>query len=67
MAILKSGAAYEVNTDGWYVALGICVVGKSKQQARLSHAWVSDKEELEKVVVSVAQATLALRHNFRDG
>ena len=45
-------ATYEVDTDGGDVRLGVGVVGKSQQQARLSNTGVTDEEELEEVVVS---------------
>jgi hypothetical protein len=44
--------AYEVNTDRGYIGLGIGVIGKPEQQARLAHPGVSDQEELEEVIVS---------------
>lgn len=44
--------AYEIDTDCGDVGLGVSVVGKSQQQARLSNTRVSDEEELEEVVVS---------------
>jgi hypothetical protein len=44
--------AYEVDTDGRDVGLGIGIVGESQQQARLADTGVSDEEELEEVVVS---------------
>lgn len=47
-----AGRTHKVNTDGGDVALCVCVVGESKQQARLSNARVSDEEQLEEVVVS---------------
>ena len=43
---------YEVDTNGRDVGLGVCVIGKSQQQARLSDARVSNKQELEEVIVS---------------
>ena len=45
--------AYEVDTDGRDVGLGVCVVGESQEQAGLSNTGVTDEEELEEVVVSV--------------
>lgn len=52
-------APYEVDTNSRNVALSVCVVGKSQQQARLSHARVTNKEKLEKVIVSVRRPRLA--------
>lgn len=43
---------YEVNADSGDIAFCVGIVGKSKQQARLSNTGVSDKEEFEEVVVS---------------
>jgi hypothetical protein len=51
-----SRQTHEINTDGRDVALCVCVVGETEQQARLSDTRVSDEQELEEVVVSVAQA-----------
>ena len=48
----RRGCTYEVNAYCGDVGLGVGVIGKSKQQARLSDARVSDKEELEEVIVS---------------
>jgi hypothetical protein len=46
---------HEVDTDGRDVALCVCVVGKTKQQARLSDTRVSDEQKLEEVIVSVVR------------
>ena len=43
---------HKVNTDGGDVALCVCIVGESKQQAGLSHTRITDEEELEEVIVS---------------
>jgi hypothetical protein len=43
---------YEVDTNGRDIGFGICVVGESKQQARLSDSGVTDEQELEQVIVS---------------
>ena len=42
----------EVDADRRDVAFRICVICESQQQAGLSHAGVSDQEQLEEVVVS---------------
>ena len=55
---MKRRAAYKVDPDGGNVAFCVGVIGKSKQQARLSDARVSDKEELEQVVVSICMFVL---------
>ena len=44
---------HEVDTDGRDVALSVCVVGETKQQAGLSDTRVTDKQKLEEVVVSI--------------
>jgi hypothetical protein len=45
-------ATYEIDTDGRDVGLSVGIIGKSQQQARLSNTRVSNKQELEEVVVS---------------
>lgn len=45
-------SANEVDTDCGDVGLGVCVVGKSQEQAGLSDTGVTDEEQLEEVVVS---------------
>jgi hypothetical protein len=75
----RKHATYEVNTDGRDVALGVGVICESEQQTRLSDTGVTDKEELEEVVVSAevlcerrlkgfvigtAAATMALRQGI---
>ena len=52
---------YEVNPDGGYVAFGVCVVSKSKEQARLSYTGITDEEKLEKVIVSEQEKLLAVQ------
>lgn len=42
---------YKVDTDRRDVGLGVCVVGETEQQTRLSDTGISDQEELEQVVV----------------
>lgn len=46
------GTTHKVHTYGRDIALRVCVVGETKQQARFTNARVSDEEELEEVVVS---------------
>ena len=46
------GCTHKVDADGGDVALGVGVIGKSEQQTRLSNTRISDKEELEEIVVS---------------
>ena len=42
---------FEVNTDGRDVGFRVGVVGKTKQQARLSDARVSNEQDFEEVIV----------------
>lgn len=51
--VTEPGTSYKVDTNGGDVRLGVRVVGKTQQQARLSNTRVSDEEELEEIVVSV--------------
>lgn len=44
---------YEVNTDGGNVALCVCVVRETEQQAGLSDTRITDEEEFKEVIVSV--------------
>jgi hypothetical protein len=44
---------HKVDADGGDVALRVCVVGETQQQAGLADTRVADEEELEEVVVSV--------------
>jgi len=44
---------YEIHANSRDVAFCVGVIGKSKEQTRLSDAGISDKEELEEIVVSV--------------
>lgn len=44
--------SYEVDTDGRDVRFGVSIVCESKQQARLSNARVSDKQQLKEIIVS---------------
>lgn len=57
--MVRCREAYEVDTDGRDVGLGICVVGESQEQARLSNTGVTDEEKLEEVVVSVSESIWA--------
>ncbi len=49
---MPNSKTYEINTDSRDVALSVCVIRKSQQQAGLSNTGVPDKEELEEVIVS---------------
>jgi len=51
LAVELDGADFKVHADGGDVALGVGVIGKSEQQTRLSNTRISDKEELEEIVV----------------
>jgi hypothetical protein len=46
---------YEVDTNGRDVALRVRVIGETQQEARLSDARVTDKQELEKVVAMMVE------------
>lgn len=46
-------STYEIDTDGRNVGFCVGIVGETQQQARLSNTGVTDKEELEEVVVSM--------------
>ena len=48
----------EVNTDGTDVALGVCVIRKSKQQTGFSDSGLSNQKELEQVIA---------KDNLRNG
>jgi hypothetical protein len=45
-------STYEINANSGDVGLGVCVIGESQQKARLSNTGVSNKQELEEVIVS---------------
>lgn len=44
---------YEIHANSRDVAFCVGVIGKSKEQTRLSNARISDKEEFEEVIVSI--------------
>ena len=52
LAVKLDGADLEVHPDGGDVGLGVGVVGEAEEEARLSHARVTDQEELEQVVTA---------------
>jgi hypothetical protein len=58
--------AYEIDSDGRDVALGVGIIGKSEQQTGLSDTGISDKKELEKVIVSGAAPSSASRQRETD-
>lgn len=60
LAIELDGANLEVDADGGDVGLGVGVVGKSEEKARLSDTGVTDEEELEEVVVSESVVVLVI-------
>lgn len=51
---LAASETYEVNSDSRDVTFSVGIIGKSKQQARLSNTRVTDEEQLEKVIVSIS-------------
>ena len=70
--IYGNDITHEVNTDGGDVGLSVGIVSESEEETRLSNTRVSDKEELEEVVVSrkavsahAAGDTAKLRRKFR--
>ena len=54
----KEAEAYEIDTNRGNVGLGVRVIGKTQQQARLSHTGITDEEKLEEVVVSVGESAM---------
>lgn len=48
-------APYEVDTDRGDVGLGVSVVGETQEQTRLSDTRVTNKQQLEQVVVSASR------------
>lgn len=52
LSIELDGPDFEVDTDGRYVTLRVCVVSKTQQKTRLSDTGVSDEEELKEIIVS---------------
>jgi hypothetical protein len=52
LAAKLNGADLKVDANGGDVALGVGVVGKAEQQARLAHARVADEKQLEKIVAA---------------
>lgn len=51
---VSGGTTYEIDTDCRNVRFRVGVIGKSKEQARLSNTRISDEEELEEIIVSTA-------------
>ena len=44
---------HEIDTNRGNVAIGVLVIRKSQQQARLTDAGITDKQELEQIVTTV--------------
>jgi hypothetical protein len=59
LSVELDGADFEVNTDGGDIGLGVCIIGKSQEQAGLSDTRVSDKEQLEEVIISMVASVLS--------
>ena len=57
----RQGKTHKVNANSGDVALGVGIIRKSKQQARLAHARVSDQEQLEEVIVSAVTSPFSMR------
>lgn len=53
----KEGVTYKIHTNRGDVAFRVGIIGKSKKQARLSNTGVSNKQELEEVVVSISMVS----------
>lgn len=53
----KEGVTYKIHTNRGDVAFRVGIVGESKKQARLSNTGVSNKQELEEVVVSISMVS----------
>jgi hypothetical protein len=53
------GQTHEVDADSRDVALSVCVVGETEEQAGLSDTRVTDEQKLEEVVVSVVQRAVS--------
>ena len=47
-------STYEIDTDGRNVGFCVGIVGETQEQAGLSNTGVTDKEQLEEVVVSMS-------------
>ena len=63
-----TGQTYEINTDGRDIALSVGIICESQQQAGLSYTGISDKEELEEVIVSAGfVSVLAIWVGLRQG
>jgi hypothetical protein len=50
---MVSRDTYEIHANSRDVAFCVGVIGKSKEQTRLSDAGISDKEEFEEVIISI--------------
>lgn len=59
------GLTHKVDTDCRDVALCVCIVCETEEQARLSDTRVTDEEELEEVIVSVVRRAVSERLRIR--
>lgn len=59
--------AYKVDTDCGNVGLGVGVIGKSQEQARLSNTGVTDEEQLEEVIVSARVVNSLFQAHKKSG
>lgn len=57
MTANERSSTYKVHTDSGDVAFRVGIIGESKKQARLSNTGVSNKQELEEVVVSISMVS----------
>ena len=67
LALKLDGADLEIDTDCADVALGVCVIGKSKKKATLAHTRVSDKKKLEKIVAAQMHINIKRKKKLRNG
>lgn len=58
LAIKLKSSNFEIDADCTDVALGISIVGKSKQKARFADTRISNQEKLEKIITGSCQKTV---------
>lgn len=59
--------AYKVDSDCGNVGLGVGIIGKSQEQARLSNTGVTDEEQLEEVIVSARVVNSLFQAHKKSG
>ena len=55
LAVQLDRPDFKVHSNGGNVGLGVCVIGKTQQQAGLSDTRVTNEKKFEKVVTEVVQ------------